>query len=358
MPAKPNASYAEQRAKELTLRSRELLKTLPEICAEFTQALAPNTQPLTRYAYLCDIRIFCEYLLSEVPEFADKSIPALKPADFEDVTPRILRSYLEYLDYYIKDDNERSNSDVTKMRKLSSLRRFYEFMYKAEYIASDVTKLVDLPKRREKPIIRLEIDEAARMLDNVESGEGQPEHQRHYNDHTRKRDLTILTLFLGTGMRVSELVGLNVGDVDFSINGLLVTRKGGKQTILYFPQEVADTLQDYMVYRRELEPAAGHEDALFLSLQNKRISVRAVQTMVKKYAEPVAPLKKHLSPHKLRSTFGTNLYRETGDIYVVADVLGHSDVNTTRRHYAAMSEDLRREAAKKVYLREDPTDKK
>ena len=82
--------------------------------------------------------------------------------------------------------------------------------------------------------------------------------------------------------------------------------------------------------------------------------MRAVQTMVKKYASIAAPLKKHLSPHKLRSTFGTNLYHETGDIYLVADVLGHSDVNTTRRHYAAMSDDRRRMAAKKVLLRDDP----
>ena len=82
--------------------------------------------------------------------------------------------------------------------------------------------------------------------------------------------------------------------------------------------------------------------------------VAILQVMVKKYALQVAPLKKRLSPHKLRSTFGTNLYHETGDIYLVADVLGHSDVNTTRRHYAAMSDDRRRMAAKKIKLREDP----
>ena len=106
-----------------------------------------------------------------------------------------------------------------------------------------------------------------------------------------------------------------------------------------------------------MTPAPGHEDALFLSLQNRRISVRAVQLMVKKYATLAAPLKKHLSPHKLRSTFGTNLYHETGDIYLVADVLGHSDVNTTRRHYAAMSDDRRRMAAQRVHLRENDANK-
>ena len=110
------------------------------------------------------------------------------------------------------------------------------------------------------------------------------------------------------------------------------------------------------VVRVAMTPAPGHEEALFLSLQNRRITVRAVEIMVKKYASLAAPLKKKLSPHKLRSTFGTNLYHETGDIYLVADVLGHSDVNTTRRHYAAMSDDRRRMAAQKVRLRDDPTD--
>ena len=174
-----------------------------------------------------------------------------------------------------------------------------------------------------------------------------------HNANTRLRDLAILTLFLDTGIRVSELVGINIDDIDFSLNGFLVTRKGGNQAILYFPDEVAEVLRDYLKVRLNISPLEGHEDALFLSLQRKRISVRAVQVMVKKYATLAAPLKKHLSPHKLRSTFGTNLYHETGDIYLVADVLGHSDVNTTRRHYAAMSDERRRMAARKVKLRDD-----
>lgn len=94
------------------------------------------------------------------------------------------------------------------------------------------------------------------------------------------------------------------------------------------------------------------EPALFVSLQNKRISVRAIQELVKKYAKIVSPLK-HITPHKLRSTFGTKLYRETGDIYVVADYLGHKDINTTKRHYAAMSEDMRRNAIKTISLKDD-----
>lgn len=346
--------YTEQRAKELLSLTREALKHLPDACAEFIQSIDATTQPLTRYAYVCDLKIFCEFLVAETRTFAGCNIVDLTYDDFGKVTARDIRSYLEYLGFYIKENTERSNENAGKMRKLASLRSFYEFLFKNEYIPSDVSKLVDMPKRHEKPIIRLEIDEVAQMLDSVESGDSLSEHQKRYNEHTKLRDLAILTLFLGTGIRVSELVGLNMEDIDFSINGFLVTRKGGNQAILYFPEEVADVLKQYLAKRREQTALPGHEDALFLSLQNKRMSVRAIQIMVKKYAMPAAPLKQHLSPHKLRSTFGTNLYHETGDIYMVADVLGHSDVNTTRRHYAAMSDDLRRQAAKKVHLREDP----
>ncbi len=348
------SAYTNKRAKELLLLTRAVLKELPDACSEFIQSIDATTQPLTRYAYVCDLKIFCEYLVAEIPAFADKAPALLSYDDFNLVTARHIRTYLEYLGFYIKDEAERINTEAGKMRKLASLRSFFEFLFKNEYIDSDVSKLVDMPKRHEKPIIRLEIDEVARMLDLVESGEALSDRQKSYNEHTKLRDLAILTLFVGTGIRVSELVGLNVGDLDFSVNGFLVTRKGGNQAVLYFPDEVADVLRRYLAERNQLTALPGHEDALFLSLQNKRISVRAVQMMVKKYAMPAAPLKKHLSPHKLRSTFGTNLYHETGDIYLVADVLGHSDVNTTRRHYAAMSDDRRRLAAKKVKLREDP----
>ena len=347
------SDYSDHRAKELLLLTREVLKELPEVCSEFIRAIEFTTQPLTRYAYACDLKLFCEYLVAEIPKFADRQIALLEPEDFEKVTPRDLRTYLEYLGFYIKDGSEHSNAEAGKTRKLATLRSFYEYMFKSELIHTDVSRLVEMPKKHEKPILRMEIDEVARMLDAVETGEMMTERQKRYNDSVRARDLAILTLFLGTGIRVSELVGLDLDDLDFALNSFIVTRKGGNQAILYFPEEVASVLQAYLAHRREMTPLPGHENALFLSMQNKRISVRAVQVMVKKYALQVAPLKKRLSPHKLRSTFGTNLYHETGDIYLVADVLGHSDVNTTRRHYAAMSDDHRRMAAKKIRLRED-----
>lgn len=238
------------------------------------------------------------------------------------------------------------------MRKISSLKSFYNYFYRQEQLKNNPAALIQMPKLHEKEIIRLDVDEVALLLDEVEQGERLTPKQKEYHEKTKIRDLALFTLLLGTGIRVSECVGLNIQDVDFKNGGIRIHRKGGKEVTVYFGTEVEDALLDYLDQRMEIIPESGHEDALFLSLQNRRLSVRSVENLVKKYARIVTPLKK-ITPHKLRSTYGTNLYRETGDIYLVADVLGHSDVNTTKKHYAALEDERRRSARNAVRLRED-----
>ena len=222
-------------------------------------------------------------------------------------------------------------------------------------ITQNPAAIVKMPKLHEKNIVRLDVDEVAILLDEVESGEKLTKRQQAYHEKTKVRDLAILTLMLGTGIRVSECVGLDMDDVDFKNNGIKIHRKGGKEVIVYFGEEVCEALLNYMEERENITPVEGHANALFLSMQNKRISVRSVENLVKKYSKLVTNLK-NITPHKLRSTYGTNLYRETGDIYLVADVLGHKDVNTTKKHYAALEDERRRTAAKYVRLREKRED--
>ena len=236
---------------------------------------------------------------------------------------------------------------------MSALRSFYGYYFKRQIISKNPTLLVEMPKLHEKAIIRLDTDEIAMLLDYVDHGGDNLTGQRKaYFEKTKNRDLAILTLLLGTGIRVSECVGLDLQDIDFKNNGITVTRKGGNQMVVYFGEEVENALKTYLyTTRKETVPLSGHENALFLSTQRKRMGVQAVENMVKKYAREVTPNKK-ITPHKLRSTYGTALYKETGDIYLVADVLGHKDVNTTKKHYAAIDEDRRRQAAGAVKLRE------
>lgn len=351
-------SFAEQRARDHLILIRSVLKELPDCCSDFIRAIEPTTTALTRLAYVRDIRLFLKFLISEIPAFGDLDVTDISEKDLNKVTANHILLFSEYLSLYARDDERiETNNDLSKMRKLATLRSFFKFLFKNNRIDRNVSQLIDLPKLHEKPILRLEIDEVAKMLDLIENGgDGLSARQQKWHEHTKTRDLAMISLFLGTGIRVSECVGINIEDIDFELNSFLVTRKGGAQVILYFPDEVAEVLKDYLKLRKTIEALPGHEHALFLSMQKRRITVRATENMVKKYALLIAPLKKRFSPHKLRSTFGTNLYHETGDIYLVADVLGHSDVNTTRKHYAAMSDERRRMAARHVKLREDSPD--
>lgn len=324
-----------------------MVKSFPDFVNDYFVSIEQTTTPLTRLNYLTDLSIFFDYICGYIfckdkKQITLEDINSLKSKDIE--------KYLSFLSGYEKSGEFRTNSETAKARKLSAIRAFFKYLYISSYITSNVASIVRTPKIRNKEIVRLETDEVAKLLNLAENPENMTKQQQGFNKHTRKRDVAILSLMLGTGIRVSECVGINNDDIDFKTNAFTITRKGGARVVLYFSDEVKTALLDYVEEKNNNTKIPQNENALFLSLQNKRMTVRAIENMVKKYAKIISPLKK-ISPHKLRSTYGTNLYRETKDIYIVADVLGHKDVNTTKKHYAAISEDLRRDVASVVKLR-------
>ena len=345
-------NYFEQRDEDNILKVRALLKELPPFCEEFFMGIEAYTSTLTRLGYARDLKIFFNFLTDNCREYSSINVREFTLKDLDTVTATHIEKYLNYLTLYTYNGKKQKNGENARARKLSSVRALFKYFFKKDKIKSNICEKIDTPKIHDKEIIRLEVDEVVKMLNTAEDGEGFTQMQKGFHKHTRVRDYAMLSLFLGTGIRISECVGLNTDDFDFEQNAFRVRRKGGNRVVLYFNDEVADALKMYLRERAKNKEIPPTEKAMFLSLQNKRISVRAVEKLVKKYAEVVTPLK-HITPHKLRSTFGTNLYRETNDIYVVADCLGHKDVNTTRKHYAAISDDIRRSAAAKVKLREE-----
>ncbi len=343
-------NYYMQRKDNVTMRLREIKKDLPYFCSEFFVGVEQTTTPLTRLNYAYDLRIFFDFLTKEIDIFHGRTVNQISLMDMNYITASHLELFLEYLSVYKYKGKTFHNNEKAKARKLSTLRSFFKYFFKKEKIQSNVTTKVDLPKLHEKEIVRLETDEMVNLLNQAETAFMLTPTQQAFHQHTSARDFALISLLLGTGIRVSECVGLDVDDIDFNINAFKVIRKGGNQVVLYFSDEVADALKKYLDERSQIKGLPETERGLFLSLQKKRISTRAVQNLVKKYSSVVTPLK-NISPHKLRSTYGTNLYHETQDIYIVADVLGHKDVNTTKKHYAAISEDIRRNAANKVKLR-------
>ncbi len=346
-------TYHTQRDRENILKLREVLRTLPAFCRDYFRAIDATTTTQTRISYAYDIRIFFQFLLTQNPSLEGASMQDLPIDTLDQVKALDIEEYMEYLKLYdTHEDQVITNGERGLKRKISALRSFYAYYYRKEMIQTNPTVLIDMPKIHDKAIIRLDADEVASLLDYVEScGEKLTGQKKTYYEKTKERDLALITLFLGTGIRVSECVGLDIEDVDFKNNAVKVTRKGGNEMYVYFGDEVEKALRKYLKIREGITPVAGHEHALFYSTQRKRISVKAVENLVKKYTREVTGTKK-ITPHKLRSTYGTSLYQETGDIYLVADVLGHKDVNTTRKHYAAMDDNRRRRAAAAVRLRE------
>lgn len=345
--SKNNSDFYQERNLKNLDKIEEILEQLPPFCEDFFRGIETRTSTLTRLNYVYDLRIFFDFLTKK--KFRGKAMTELTLEELESVTDTDIEIFLSYLSNYSFGDKRLSCDERAKARKLSSVRSMYKYFFNKGLIETNQTSKVSTPKLHEKEIIRLEGNEVSSLLDTAEYGDGLSPHASGYHEKTKIRDSAILTLFLGTGIRISELVGLNNESIDFSNNSFVVTRKGGNKAILYFSEEVGDALAAYLAQKENDPQIPPEEHALFLSLQYRRISVRAVENLVKKYAKIVSPLKK-ITPHKLRSTYGTALYRQTGDIYIVADVLGHRDVNTTRKHYAAITEDHRRSVADAVKL--------
>ena len=328
----------------------QLIDELPPFCEDYFMGIEMQTSSQTRLKYAYDLRIFFDFLCKRY--FKGKSLRDLTLEDLEGVTHNHIEYFLSYLSHYLYNGKSLSCDERAKARKLSAVRALFKYFFNRGLISVDNSAKVRTPKQHDREIIRLEADEASDLIDVAENGTGLTTHASHYHDKTAVRDRAILTLFLGTGIRISELVGLDDDSFNFSDNSFVVVRKGGNQAILYFSDEVRYALQEYIAVKQNDSRIPEDETAFFLSMQYKRINVRTVELLVKKYSKIISPLKK-ITPHKLRSTYGTRLYNETQDIYIVADVLGHRDVNTTKKHYAAISEENRKRVANVVQLRQD-----
>ena len=347
------SNFFDERTEKTEYVLKEFLQDLPYFVEEFFIGIQSTTSSLTRLGYATDLRIFFNFLYTEIRKFQGLDFETFTISKLRLVEAYDIEKFISYLTSYDYNGKHYKNSLTTKSRKLATIRSMFKYYYNKNKLDGNIATKVSMPKVHEKNIVRLEGDEVFNIVNEAETGKDFTNRQKAYHDNTKVRDTAIILLFLGTGIRISELVGIDINDVDFYTMSFKVTRKGGNQSILYFNNDVSIALLEYFELRVLIDAEGINMDAFFLSLQKRRISVRAVENLVKKYAKLISPLK-NISPHKLRSTFGTNLYRETKDIYVVAELLGHKDVNVTKKHYADIGEDIKKEASKKVVVRANP----
>ncbi len=344
--------YKDKKKKQL-LRLREIINRLPGFCVDYIYSKELTTQSSTLISYGYDLLTFLSFLKEKNPVFSSIDLKNITLADIAKLSPQDIIEYQRFLELNDSGANPHENNKKAIARKMSPLRGLYKYHYQHKNISENPMELVELPKiKKDKNIIRMNNYEVMAILSAIENGNEQmSKNQLSACKKTRKRDLAILTLMLGTGIRVSECNGLDINDIDLKVNTLTIVRKGGGQDLLYFGEEIHQVLLDYVESERcHIIPKDGHENALFFSRIGKRMSVDAIENLVKKYGKLVVPNKK-ITPHKLRSTYGTALYRETGDIRLVADVLGHENINTTIDYYAAIEDEHKKQAANAVNFR-------
>lgn len=286
--------------------------------------------------YLLDLRTFFRYLVAREndidphsEEFTKLDVSHIGLAELEKIHAEDLYDFL----YYV--NNTRDNKWAARSRKLSAIRSLYKFLVnKKHYLEYNPTSDIDSPKPTKALPKVLTLDEALRLLDAVEKDK---------NSKSRIRDYAILTLFLNCGMRVSELVGINLRDLDSDFQSVRVTGKGNKERVVYLNQACQTALCDYAIQRLSQKYANVHDPALFLSNRGQRISVKMVQSMVYKYLRLAGLESKGYSVHKLRHTAATLMYQSGQvDVRVLKEILGHEQLNTTQIYTHVSNADIER----------------
>ena len=344
-----DSEFNKQKDRNYRIKLEELKKNLPAYTYEFLDSRAMRN-PNTAISYAYDLDVFFNYLKEFCPPakaYDVKDIPAdiLDSLSFQDINE--YQKYLSAKDVTVIGSKDLQNNINGIARKMSALRSFYKYQCEHDFMTNDPTVGANKQSRKDDDhiIIRLTPSEVDTFLTIIKNSAVGSLRQQKMLQNTKYRDFAILTLLLRTGIRVSECVSLDISDLNFNENSMCVVRKGHKEHILYFDNVTKEALTDYIEIERPHMIESDSEKALFMSLRKKRMAVRSIQEMVDKYAK-VAVSNKKISPHKMRSTYGTALYNKTGDIRLVADVLGHSDIKTTAKHYAASEDAHRRQAAK------------
>ena len=294
-----------------------------------------NCSPKTVSEYLLDLRTFLRYICAtrngidlESEEFLEIDISGLDLEFMRSIRTSEIYAFLQY------SGTTRKNLWAAKARKLVSIRMLYRFLVdKTKKLEINPAAEIESPKPRKSLPKFLSLEESLLLLETVKNDK---------DSRMVVRDYAIITLFLNCGMRVSELAGINLNDINREIRTLRVLGKGAKERVIYLNDACHDALADYLALR--LADDNGYstkEKALFISGQRKRISVKTVQWMVYKYLEKAGLGDRHLSVHKLRHTAATLMYQQGGvDVRILKDILGHEQLNTTQIYTHVSNADM------------------
>lgn len=342
-----------EKENEIFLKCQAIEGELPSFMRSYFAYLRGNVLPMTRLSYLHEIKFFLNYLINETDLTKAEDTRKIKAEEFNEITAADINLFIDYCRRYVIDDGKTvtmyENGNKTLARKKSSISVLFKQLYRDGIIDKNITDAFDpirVPKPGEREIKALQDDEVMIMLDAVTTGTGLTEHEKKYWEKTKLRDKAILTIFVTYGLRLSELQQLNVSSFNFSRGEFKIYRKRGKESTMPVNRSIEMVVTDYIKNERShITPATeGDEDALFLSMQGKRITERAIRELVKKYTSIAMGTSRSggYSPHKLRATAATSLIGRGNSIFDVQALLDHEQVTTTQL-YASHKMNVKRD---------------
>lgn len=356
-----------QKENDIFLQCEAIERELPRFLRGFYAYLRSNVLPNTRLAYLHDIKFFMQYLIDETDITDAEETSKIKLEDLQEVQAVDVNMFIDYCRRY-KVETEKNiymyeNTNKTLARKKSSISVLFKYLYRDGFVEKNITDGFDpirVPRPGEKEIKALQDDEVMIMLDAVSSGQGLTDKERTYWEKTKLRDKAILILFLTYGLRLSELQQLNISSFNFNRGEFIVYRKRGKESLMPLNKSATAVIHDYIDNERPNDDKIPdeHKDALFLSLQCKRMTERQIRELVKKYTSIALHTTRRAgySPHKLRATAATSLIGRGNSIFDVAALLDHEQVTTTQL-YARHKANVKRDLVKDMEWEEERKDK-
>lgn len=335
--------YKDEKENAARLKADVISKEMPPFVREFFMAEENHLSGMTLYSYATQLKGFFDFLRESNPYFASKDMRMISVDDMAMLTDADISEFLHDLRMPKKRNSNAGESicsESTIRHYMVSMNRLFTYLVSRKYIRSNPVELIKRGRVKKKEIIYLESDEKQELLSAVESGDKLPQNMRKFHDlRTSKRDTAICTLFLDTGIRVSELVGMNINDINFSKHSISVFRKGGNFDTVYMSDMAEGIIDDYLQNGRPSYKPSEKEEAVFLNRSGNRISVRSVEKLIKKYMLSAVPDKAdRITPHKLRTTFAENMLLKTGDVEKVQKLMGHSSISSTM-HYVTSTEE-------------------
>lgn len=313
-----------------------IVDKLPDFCSQFLLETQTERAVSTRYQYALDIDLFFDYLISYHPYFAEMEKKQITAADLKEVTPIDINRFLSK---YGENHAER-----TIARKKASISSFFSYLCNTLRVLdyNPIDGAVRISIHPKDYVTHLNLQEQETLMNSVIYGAGLSKGQLKYHEKYQKRDTALIYLFLDTGMRISEITGIDIRDLDLDECSVIVQRKGGKIEKLYYSDTAMSYLMDYLDEKSHYKPLNGSEEPLFTTLKGARLSIRQVQELVEKYVKAALPNKmERISPHKLRSSFAMEFYRTTNDMLLLQKKLGHANIYATNIYAKATNTDSR-----------------